>query len=178
MADRRAHSVGVRETPGVVDDDRPCADCPDDGNSAVYRVPDPRYSVATTAALCGYHLAVLKREHPKYWADLTRRPECADLEGHVPAHALVERADLPATITLEDTEYSRVGLDQLGSGYYAHQRVDAQLRVVAVDETYTIQSATRIPPAQFPAFLEYIETTRGWRGLEGEWLDFAAEVKR
>ncbi len=75
----RSQSVGIRQEPGPVESEIPCADCPTEGNAAVYRVPDLRFDVTTTSALCAYHLTVLKREHPDFWAK-------AELAGHGSQH--------------------------------------------------------------------------------------------
>lgn len=80
-----------------------CGLSSDQGNEAVYRIPDPRYGIATTSALCPYHLAVLKREEPLAWRDLRRYPELPDPDDLVQEHVLVERDDVPEEIDIDNT---------------------------------------------------------------------------
>ena len=169
----RARSVGIRRSPGPVDSELPCVDCPSGGHTAVYRVPDPRFEVATTSALCAYHLAVLKREHPAFWADLQTHPQLSDVETYVQERALVERADLPEAITVDEDQYERLGLDRTGTGYYARERSDDRLRVIAVDHTFAVQESTLVRDDQLGVLFDHVDREDGWRGIEDEWIDRA-----
>ncbi len=167
----RARSVGVRRPPGPVEGDVPCADCPTDGHSAVYRIPDPRFDISTTSALCPYHLAVIKREYPKLWADLRSHPQLPDPEEFIQRHALIERRDLPSTITVDGDQYDRLGLDRLGAGYYARECLDGQIRVLEVDHTFAVQESTLVRDDQLGALFDHVDRENGWRGIEDEWID-------
>ncbi len=167
----RARSGGVRRPPGPIDGDVLCADCPTDGHSAVYRIPDPRFDISTTSALCQYHLAVIKREYPKLWADLRSHPQLPDPEEFVQRHALIERRDLPSSITVDGDQYDRLGLDLLGAGYYARERREGQIRVLEVDHTFAVQQSTLISHEQLAQLFDHVDRTVGWRGIEDKWVD-------
>lgn len=172
-SDRRT-SVGVTDDPGPVDDGVNCAACPlTDANEAAYRLPDPRFSVATVSALCTYHLAVVKREHPDRWATIRSHPEIDGLEAATADHALVELGDVAAEIEVDGEDYQRVGLDELGTAYFVRD-VRPYYRVVETNEHYDVLNGARVELAGGLARLfDHIERRVGWRALESEWANRA-----
>ena len=172
----RARSTGIRQDPGPVDASVPCADCPTEGNTAVYRVPDPRFDVTTTSALCAYHLSVLKREHPEFWAKLQSHPRLPEIDAHVQEYALVERSDFPESITVDGSQSERLGLDRLGAGYYLRERPDGRLCVIAVAHTFSVQQSTLVREDRLGALFDHVDREVGWRGIGGEWVDRAQAV--
>lgn len=175
----QSRSAGIPDEPGPVGDDEDvhCADCPlTNPEDAVFRVPDPRYSIATVTALCEYHLAALKREYPLRWRKIRDHPRIDGLEAAAKDHALVERDDVPDEISIDGEVYQRLGLDQLGRAYFVAE-TGWGWRVVETDERFDVQESTKVERGRLRGLLDHVDEQVGWRGLEGEWIDRAqAEV--
>lgn len=174
MGAKHGRSAGITDDPGPIDDSAPCTACPlNDPNEAAYRLPDPRFSVATVSALCPYHLAVVKREHSDRWATIRSHPEISGLEAATAEHALVELVDVAPEIEVDGNEYQRVGLDELGTAHFVRD-VGPYYRVVETNEQYDVLNGARVEPEGGLARLfDHVERRVGWRALESEWADRA-----
>lgn len=161
--------------PGPVDDDEElCEDCPDARpEPAVYRVPDIRSDLPLVTPLCAYHLRVLAHEEPMLWAELKQRSEVDGLErAAAHEHVLVDLADLPGELPYEGTLYERLGLDETGQAYFVAE-AGTHAEVLQTDEQFDGGEPAEIPHEAFRGFLEHIDETAGWRGLESEWIAVA-----
>lgn len=67
-------------------------------------------------------------------------------------------------------------LDRLGAGYYARERSDCRLRVIAVDHTFSVQESTLVREDRLGALFDHVDREVGWRGIDDEWIDRAQAV--
>lgn len=170
------HADRVLAGPGPIDGDEgeSCNDCPlVDPNPAVYRVPDPRYDIATVTPLCEYHLAALKREFPMEWRDIRSHPEIEGLERATAENVLIEQDDVPDEISVDETLYRRLGLDEKGRAYFVTEIGSGDYRVLETDERFDILESAIVASGQLFEFFDRIRGQVGWRGLEDEWVDRA-----
>lgn len=178
MSDAERAADRIVAAPGRLDgeEEADCDWCPDaNAQPALWRVPDPRYDMQAFSALCGYHLAVLKREHELHYRDLVEHPEFGGLDDDRDEHALVERDDVPEEIPIDGALYERLGLDGLGRGYFVAELGSSEFRIVVTDERFDVVDATVVARGRLRNWIDHIGSFCHWRGLEGEWIDRADE---
>lgn len=172
----RASGTGrIVAEPGPVDDgDVSCDHCPATvDREAVYRVPDPNYSVASVSALCEHHLAVLAREHPTVWGRLKNHDEYGDVLEYKRDGALVERGDLPEEIEHDDRLYQRFGVDEVGRAYFVVELGSGDYHLVETGHEFDVLEETHVPRGGLLGLLDHVEDRHGWRGLADGWVDRA-----
>lgn len=171
----RSHAGGsdrIVAEPGPVEGED-CDDCPDDDpEAAVYRIPDPRWSIGAVSALCPFHLAAIKREHASFWGRLVHESEYGDVEEHVEDGALVERADLPEELPHDGTIYRRFGLDDTGRAYFV-AATNTGYELVETDSEFEVLETTLVARGRLLGLLDHVSDDVGWRGLASEWVDRA-----
>ncbi len=121
-------------------------------------------------------MTVLKQERPESGERIQSHSRLHDLDACVQEHALVERSDLLESITVDGNQYGRLGLDRVSTGYYARDRPDSCLRIIAVDHAFLIQESTLVRKGRLGALFDHINHEVGSRGIENEWVDQAQAV--
>lgn len=173
------HDAGGRSgrivaDPGPIDGEgEACDHCPErDPADAVYRVPDPSYGVASVSALCPFHLAVMRRRHPRTWGKLANHEDYHDVRVHVQEGALLERGDLPEEFEHDGARYQRFGLDEKGKAYFVVERAH-DYHLVETDRHFEVVEDPAVPRGELLGLLDHVEEHVGWRWLSNEWVNRA-----
>lgn len=124
---------------------------------AVYRVPWP--AAGSSVALCGYHLARHRAQHPAHWAHLE-----AAVDDELSVYAT--RGDRFLTFeavpeTLFEKQFRAIALLVDGTGLYPEQDVEDVGTVRAVDRSLQITNEVEVAVEDLPGFLGWVETHIG-----------------
>ena len=166
------HSVGVREPPGRVDGGW-CADCPsrleadhDLRRDAVYRVPDPRFSVATTTLLCPYHLARFANEHEDLWHRIRSHSGLSDPADVVQEPAFVTLRDVPTEIEIDGDRWHRLGLDEVGRAHFTRDHETGVSLIVTIDAEFDVLDRINLKHRPLTSWVSHVEDDVGWLSID------------